>query len=109
MTDRLTKIIQDNHKVRAALIQQDRLNVFFVEKEQLDNKKINFDALREELKDKLLLMNCEFLQVIGDSNPFSKTGHQDAVKLLQMLMEAGQSILLYGFTSNEHGGANGVV
>jgi hypothetical protein len=70
---------------------------------------IDYLSFRSQLKEKLFLSSGQGLQVIGDSNPFSKSGHRRAIEILEPLLKDYPGFLLYGFTSNQHGGANGVV
>ncbi|MES2141719.1 MAG: hypothetical protein V4471_02385 [Pseudomonadota bacterium] len=112
--NKLNAIINSNLEFRKILIQRDGLNVFFIEKEKLEtNEKgeiqIDFLSLRKELQEILVLPSGTCFQVIGDSNPFSKLGHRYAGTVLQTLMQKHQGPVLYGFTSNKDGGANGVV
>lgn len=83
------------------------INVFFIKKSALD--KIDFSNFRLNLQKTLSLSTEQCLQVIGDSNPFSEKGHRYSVKLLFDVMKRHAGPILYGFTSNNNGGANGIV
>ena len=112
--NKLNTIIKYNLKSRKVLIQQDGLNVFFIKKKELeknaqDKVYVDFLGLRKKLKQILPSASDTCFQVIGDSNPFSEWGHRYAGTVLQNLMQKHQGPVLYGFTSNKNGGANGVV
>ncbi|MDQ8039680.1 MAG: hypothetical protein REH83_04670 [Rickettsiella sp.] len=108
MINELEAIIKSHiksHIRTKEIYQQGETTILFVTKERL----ADFDSFTFRSQAQAGFKTSKFVQIIGDSNPFSEFGHKKAIDHLTKLMHKSEKKLLFGDTSNQYGGANGVV